>query len=64
MNMDMIHIVFITLQKMDSLFTLATLQHPHAQGYIFILSASPPAERHLDSVAFGAEISLIAVLPA
>ena len=42
---------------------LVTHQHPHTQGYIFILSASPPAEWHLGSVTFGAEISLIAALP-
>lgn len=63
MNMDKIHTVFITLLKIDSLFTLAMHEHPHTQGYIFIPSASPPAERHLGSVTFGAEISLIAVLP-
>ena len=63
MNMDRIHTVFITLPKIDSLFTLVTHQHPHTQDYVFILSASPPAERHLGSVTFGGETSLTAALP-
>lgn len=60
---DKIHTVFITLQKIDSLFTLAMHWHTHTQGYILILSASPPARQHLGSMAFKAEISLTAVLP-